>query len=470
MSHDDCSCENRREFLKKGALGLTTGFFGLSMLTKFFLAEAYGITPDAATQKYDSVIQIFYDGGPSQTDTWDPKPGSLNNVFNTINLGAQDIYGRPMMISEVFPQLANAVMNDPAIKLGVVRSMSHGNGDHDTAQSWMNCFWQSPVATVYPSTAAAMAYYFQGQGIGVPSVLVRGSNGDDANNPKGSDCPTALQVFDTNTTVNMLRMPTGVDANRYARRRSLMEAFNNTFMPNHPDTHARAWDNAWKQAHSITTNGQAASAFDLTGKTLLTGGTGASSGALRNLTLAQELVKAGVPYVSLGIGGNDTHDNNRQSIMNIWGGTTDVAIAQMARNLKATGKRVLIVMGGEFGRTPDTVRPDANGVRRDGRDHWGSGFSWAMVSVNQPAFRMTAVGDTGPDGMWTRSSTTRLVDIVEPGAFGTLLYRSLGFPIGTDPRWNIPTAIGSRPPVDQAIANATTAGGGTWLMQRFGLA
>jgi hypothetical protein len=325
------------------------------------------------------------------------------------------------------------------------------------------------VANVYPSTAAAMAYYFKNQGIGVPSVMIRGANGDDANNPKGSDCPTALQVFDTNTTVQMLKAPAGVDAARYQRRRSMMEAFNTTFMADHPDNSAKAWDNAWKQAYDITTNGQAAAAFDLTNKTILPGGTGASGGALRNLTLAQELVKAGIPYVALGIGGNDSHDNNRQTIMNNWGATTDVAVAQLAMNLKATGKRVLIVMGGEFGRTPDSVL-DSNNVARDGRDHWASGFSWGMVSINQPAFRMTAVGDTGPDGMWTRNSTTKLVDPIEPSAFGALLYRSLGFPIGTDPKWNIPTSIGSRPPVDQAIATSTLSGGGTWLMQKFGLA
>ena len=28
----------------------------------------------------------------------------------------------------------------------------------------MNCFWQSPVANMYPSTAAVMSYYFPGQG------------------------------------------------------------------------------------------------------------------------------------------------------------------------------------------------------------------------------------------------------------------------------------------------------------------
>ena len=80
MTHrDDCGCD-RRDFLKQTGLSLATGFFGLNMVEKFFMEEAYGLEPNAATQKYDSIIQIFFSGGPSQTDTWDPKPGSNNNV------------------------------------------------------------------------------------------------------------------------------------------------------------------------------------------------------------------------------------------------------------------------------------------------------------------------------------------------------------------------------------------------------
>ena len=466
-SHEDCC--NRRELLKKSGLSLLGGAFGLSYLNLLFMEEARAITPDPATKLYDAVIQVFFDGGPSQTDTWDPKPGSLNNVFPTINLGVQDIYGRPFQISNVFPNLANLVMNDPAIKLGAVRSMSHRNGDHDTAQQWMNCFWQSPVADFYPSTAASMAFYFQDQGLRIPSVVIRGANGDAVNDAKGGQVPTALQVFDQTSTVQMLRRPTSVDAARYQRRRTLLEAFEASYQPTRPDAEAKAWDRAWKQAYDVTQNGQAASAFDLTGKTLLTGGPNASAGHMRNLTLAQELVKAGIPYVALGIGGNDSHENNMASVRRSWGDNTDVPLAQMAQNLKASGKRVLIVMGGEFGRTPDTVRPDANNVRRDGRDHWGSGFSWAMLSINQPKFRTTAVGDTGPDGMFRVGASTPLVDTIEPSALGGLIYRAMGLKIGQDPAFNLPTTIGSRPPVDTNHLNLTTSGGTPWLMQQFGL-
>src|SRR5690242_11607359 len=101
MAHDCNSgfCATRRDMIKMGAAGLTWGIFGMSLPNMLFMREAHGMQPDNTIQKYDAVIQIFYNGGPSQTDTWDPKPGSKNNVFNTIDSGAKDIYGNKMILS-----------------------------------------------------------------------------------------------------------------------------------------------------------------------------------------------------------------------------------------------------------------------------------------------------------------------------------------------------------------------------------
>jgi hypothetical protein len=463
-----------------GAAGLTWGFFGLSLPMKFFLQEAYGITPVAANQKYDAIIQIFYNGGPSQTDTLDPKADpnptgyqSPNNIFPTLSVGTNDIYGKPFWLTTHFSQMAALVASDPAsYGIGAIRSMTHGNGAHAIAESFMNCFWQSPVANLYPSTAASMSYLLAGQGaLGIPSVLISGNNGVQPNDAKGSACTTALNVQVSTSanspTVQMLTLPTGVDAARYERRKSIIDALNQGYDASRPDETAKAWAAATQQAHDITIQGKAAAAFDLSKTTILTGGPKAAAGDLQGLTLAQQLVTNGIPYVAVGIGGNDTHSNNRAGVTQNWGDTTDYAVTQMAANLKATGKRVLVVMGGEFGRTPETV---ATG--RDGRDHHPVGFSWGLFSINQPAFKTTAVGDTGPDGMNSLSSTTPMTDPVYPSALGGLLYNVMGFPVGTDASFNVPTGTGKmNPPVDPTYANApaTTNGSTPWLLQQFGL-
>jgi hypothetical protein len=499
MSTDESQLSRRRDFLKKASLGLASGAFGLSVFSRCLMKEAYGITPDPTLQKYDATITLWFEGGPGQTDTFDPKPGSTSQVFPTINLGSNDIYGNPIYLTNLFPNLSNLFMNDPAIKLGIVRSLHHENMLHTLSQTWMNCFWQSPVANLYPSTSAVMAYLLKDSApLGIPSVQIVGTatgnpccagqggpNGDDSNTAKGGNCPTAFTVFNSEDAVAMLSKPAGVTPQRYETRRQIIAGLNAGFNARKPDTVLPAWDEAWKQACDITTAGKAAAAFDLTNATLLTGEQsiaadsqlfGIGPSVLRQLTLAQRLIIAGVPYVSCGITGNDTHSGNTGPVTSIWGGLVDPAVAQMCKNLKATGKRVLILLGGEFGRGPQDV---VGG--RDGRDHWGSGFSWAMISINQPAFKQTAVGYTGPDGVWTPSTPNNplaatgdiskpLVDPIAPGALGGLLYRSMGFAVGSDPRTNVPTVSGMASPVDPALAAGIARLSAPWLMQQFGLA
>jgi hypothetical protein len=392
---------------------------------------------------------------------------SPNNVFPTLSLGKNDIYGKPIWLTNNFTKLANLVNTDPTnYGLGIMRSMHHGNGVHEIGQSYMNCFWQSPVATIYPSTAAVMAKLLEGQsGLGIPAVVVLGNNGDEFNDAKGTPTPTALEVSGQNSaTVQMLKMPANVDAARYARRKAIADAIEKS--SNHPDNSVDAWKKVSKDSYDITTKGAAAKAFDLTGVPLLPGGPTGRAASLYSLTLAQQLVLNGIPYVAMGIGGNDTHTNNRAGVTTNWGDTVDPAVAQMAQNFKAAGKKVLIVMGGDFGRTPASV---ASG--RDGRDHHPSGFSWALFSVGQSKFKTNAVGDTGPDGVWTLSSATKLVDPIYPGVLGGLIYRSMGYAVGTDPRTDVQTATGhNSPPVDKTMATSAARGNSTWLMQQFGLA
>ncbi len=472
MANVKCTgCDSeRREFLKKvGKSGIALGVMGLSMQSRMFMSEAYGVEPHNAL--YDACLQIFMSGGPSQTDTWDPKPGSRNSFVGTISLGVNDPYGNDVKISEVFPTLAGLATSDPNVGLGVLRSMVHRNNAHATAQQYMNNFWEGALAGAYPSVASVMAYYYEGKGLGIPSVVINGANGNMVNTANASRCPTALQVnagggAGGNPVVEALQLPSGVDAARYQRRRSLIEKLNARFLADRPDAIAKAYAEASKSAADITIKGDAAQAFDLTGVPLVPA---RDAGTARRLTQAVRLLEAGVPYVAVGIGGNDSHNNNAGIVQAIWGRSVDQGVGEIVNRLKATGKRVLIVVGGEFGRTPQTVNNGrTNGqtianaqLGRDGRDHWGDGFSWALISVNQPQFKTGAYGDTGPDGMW-RERDGNLVDPVHPRDLGGLVYRSLGFPTGIDVEYDIPMNDRDAPAVDR-MNNSTK------LMTNFGL-
>jgi len=445
--HRKISTEERREFLKKAATaGVGFGVLGMSMGKQRFLQEAYGV--QQTNPFFDCAFQLFYSGGPSQTDTWDPKPNSANRgPFGTINLGVKDKYNEDLLIADIFPTIADKVMNDPMVSIGIVRSMSHRNNAHGNGQRFNNCFWMGAPSTMYPSTACVMAEYFQGYGIGIPSVVINGNNGQMANDAKASRCPTALQVNvnqgqGNNPTVQALNLPPGVNQARYQRRKSLLDKLNARYLATRPDAITKAYEKAINDAADVTIKGDAAQAFDLTGVPLV-GDNNINNGSRQRLTLASRLLEAGVPYVSAGIGGNDTHGNNQQNVGQNWGQAFDKGVGDLIDRVKATGKRCLIWAGGEFGRQPSDT---AGG--RNGRDHWGDGFSWVFISVNQPKFKSSAIGDTGPDGMF-RDSQGTLVDRVQPKDFGGMVYRSLGFQVGSDVAYDIPLNDREAPPVDR---------------------
>jgi hypothetical protein len=252
-----------------------------------------------------------------------------------------------------------------------------------------------------------------------------------------------------------------VTATRYDRRKRMLDGLNAS-MSTRPDALVQSEAAATQDAYKITTTGTAAGAFDLTGKTLLPA---ADTSFSKRITLAQELVKAGVPYVALSLNGNDSHTTNKATVTDRWGANADPAVAQLCTNLKASGKRVLVLMGGEFGRTPKiSADPDA---LMDGRDHWNDGFSWGFLSINQPKFKTGAWGSTGPDGLWTQYVTGsgglsgKLVDACELKDLGAFIYRSLGFQVG-NAAFNVPLTNGMFPPVDPV--NNSSA-----LMSYFGL-
>src|SRR5262245_57523474 len=116
---------DRREMLRLSIAGLGSGVLGLRFLSGCGVTEPTSSLPSIITPTnafYDAIIQVFFGGGPSQTDTLDPKPGSASALFpTTINLGVNDKYGRPILLGSVLPNIAAAVQGGTA-GLGIVRS------------------------------------------------------------------------------------------------------------------------------------------------------------------------------------------------------------------------------------------------------------------------------------------------------------------------------------------------------------
>src|SRR5262245_28153075 len=114
---------SRRGFIQAGALGLG----GLT------LAELSQLRAHAAargTARDTSVILIWLSGGPGHMETWDPKPDApkeYRGPFGAISTSIPDI-----QFGELLPEQARLMD-----KLAILRTVSHGSGDHTKGNHWM---------------------------------------------------------------------------------------------------------------------------------------------------------------------------------------------------------------------------------------------------------------------------------------------------------------------------------------------
>src|SRR5262245_30181603 len=109
------------------------------------LAAAAG----ASGQKSKSVILLWMNGGPSQMDTWDLKPGHANGgTFKEIATAAPGV-----RISEHLPGIAKEMKD-----LAIIRSLSTKEGEHGLATQLMLTGYQPQNAGVrYPSLGSLIS-------------------------------------------------------------------------------------------------------------------------------------------------------------------------------------------------------------------------------------------------------------------------------------------------------------------------
>src|SRR3954452_11334594 len=111
---------NRREFLYVGLVGS----LGMSLGNLFKAQAADALTSTAPQAKAKSIINIYLPGGMSAQETFDPKllaPIEYRGPLGTVKTKLDGIY-----FSEAMQETAKI-----ADKICVVRSMTHGEADHD---------------------------------------------------------------------------------------------------------------------------------------------------------------------------------------------------------------------------------------------------------------------------------------------------------------------------------------------------
>ena len=375
-----------------------------------------------------AVIEIWLAGGPSQLDTFDPKPdagydyaGPLNHPIATNVPGIQ--------IGELLPLLAQQ-----ADKYSLIRSMTTGNDSHETGAYMMQTGHSAGDGLVWPC-AGSVVSMFKGYDHGykgmIPPYVVL-TNGLGRFSPAGF-LGLKYEPFVTGGDPNQQRFavegivsPSLTDDRQHARR-DLLHALD-LLGPDVPGNPRFAeLDAAETKAYDLIL-GDAGKVFDLSQeKPELRDQYGRTTFG-QSCLQARRLVEAGVPYVTINNGGWDTHKQHfeamRRKLPDL-----DRGLATLLQDLAARGllDSTIVWCRGEFGRTPKILWEQPwNG----GRGHYGKCFS---VLVAGGGFKGGhVVGASDATGSNVAARPVHVEDLI--GSVYTLL--------GIDPEAPLPNGKG----------------------------
>lgn len=348
--------------------------------------------------KDTSVVWLWLGGGPTHIETFDPKmtapseyrsvTGETSTVVSGISLGG------------TFTKLA-AVAN----KMAFIRSFAHSNSGHGGGTHF--------VMTGYDNRNIDNGGLPTRPSMGSIVSKVRGANSDQTGIPTfvrlagiGSDGPAflgpAYAPFDpTGQARNNMNLETKIS--RFDDRRELLSSLDR--FQRQADSHGlmHGLDAFEQQAFQLLV-GKSSEAFDVSkeearvtvryGKDLL---------AQRMLT-ARRLVEAGCGFVTINYGGWDMHGQIERS-MNRLAPALDHAVATFIEDVASRGltEKVLLVITGEFGRTPRINR-------NAGRDHWAPLSTLALAGGNLKMGQ--AIGESMPKADVPKTAPIRPQDLM----------------------------------------------------------
>ena len=355
---------DRRQFLHVGvvgALGLTLG----NLLKLEALAGTGGTTAGSAA-KAKSIINIYLPGGMAAQETLDPKmfaPIEYRGPMGTVKTKLPGVH-----FSETLPQTAAI-----ADKITVVRSMTHGEADHDRGTHNMFTGYRPSPAIHFPSFGSVVSHELGPRNDLPPYVCIPNMPTSFAGTgylgsaygpfSLGSDPATAgFKVRDLN-------LPAGVDEKRFAERKDIRATVDEHFSSLEKSDALEGMDSFYQRAYSLLSSDKARAAFSIEAEADKLRDEYGRNTAGQRMILARRLVEAGVRFVSLTYGGWDHHDNIKTA-MTAQMPSFDQAYAALIRDLDRRGMldSTLVMVTTEFGRTPKI-----NGTA--GRDHYPKVFS-----------------------------------------------------------------------------------------------
>ncbi len=395
---------SRRDLLRKTGFG----FGAMAASDLLASASAPAETPLAVRQpqfpaRAKRVIHLFMNGGPSQIDTFDPKPELLkldgqelpDSIKETLQPTQRNrvgtIWGSPFQfskhgqsgleISELFPHVAKH-----ADDLCVIRSMESEIANHSPGLLMMNC--GHPVLP-RPSIGSWALYGLGTESQDLPGYVVLIPSGmptAQSRNWTSAFLPGVFQGthIETNAKGGELIPHLTRDDIRPGTQRSqlALTQFLNRRHRNQHEGDERLESRIHSMELAFRMQSAATDAFDVTKEPATIREMYGDTPVGRNLLMARRLAERGVRYIQCYHGAGQPWDNHSGLMPRIKSlcEESDQPIAALLTDLKLRGMLddTLVIWGGEMGRT-STIQKGPKKIEQVGRDHHVDGFTIWMA-------------------------------------------------------------------------------------------
>jgi Protein of unknown function (DUF1501) len=377
---------HRRSFLR----GIAAGAASMGVLG---WKDAVTLHADELRKRGMACILLFMRGGPSQMETFDPKPDTTNGgptkAIPTAVSGIQ--------IAEGWERVA-AEMKDIAL----IRSMTNREGEHQRATYQLHTGYAPTGSVKYPSIGSIAASELGSDGFDLPHFVSIGNRATTIGSGFLGMSVAPFVVSNPTQLPNNLPLPQRVTRDRFTRRLDLLgqleEDFANAGGAPRVGEHKALYGNASRLVLSPRLK-----AFELNEEKDAVRDRYGRNPFGQGCLLARRLIEQGVTLVEVASNGWDTHADNFERVKTLSKAVAP-AFAALVSDLRARGmlERTLVIWMGEFGRTPK-VNP------RGGRDHFPRAFNVALAGGGIKGGQV--IGSTNADGTEVASRPVTVPDL-----------------------------------------------------------
>ncbi len=429
----------RQEFLRL-VLGAAAASYIFPLLPTASAATADKFL--SLKKKAKSVIFVFLAGGPSHTDTFDPKPNAGRDIYGT--------YKKPIAtncpkleINENLKKLATI-----ADKYSIIRSMTHFSNAHEVGQYLMYTGDMTRGKVVYPSFGAMISYlnpteYHKALPpyINFVRPATRFNEGGflgSVYKPLNTSGKPESNFFEVEGIINKM-----VNDKQLLEKQELLNSIS-SLQSVEQNEEVKKLDSLQKENFEMLL-GESRKVFDLSQEDDEMRERYGMNDFGQSCLAARRLAEYGVPVIGVTYHGWDTHKEHFKR-MNQRLGTLDQGLAALISDLDEKGllDDTLVVCGGEFGRTPQILwSPPWNG----GRNHFGAAFSYLVAGGGLKGGEV--IGETD-----ARSEVVTKRPVYPADLIGTI-YELMGI----DPYQKLPHALHGSLPILPSLGQEKQSAG-----------